>query len=246
MLKPCVNTRSKKNELLWFYIALAILSGASLVLYFWGYRRTGALYGSEEITILNMIKFVSVAYTNFFKATISYPYFGLIFVIPLLVIGFRNGFSWVYSAWKLPHERKVDHLISAFLIAFSFLFILAAGYGRLPFGLRSAYASRYLTYLIPSIVGVYLFARKNLGIVQLVLLAGVFLVAIGASFERERMYFFSSKKKQWKQQFLELNSVEKTNMQTGFTIHPKSETIWFQERMDFLRENNLNLFRDSD
>ena len=241
----CVrNLKLKKKKKAIFYAVMLAVAISSLAIFFLNYRTTADLSGNEEISMGNILKFVSIAYYNFFSATLEYPFKGLAVVIPVFIVGFWCAYSWAKNLWKTPELRDDIPLITSFLVGFSLIFIVVAAVGRLPIGLDSAYASRYLTYLIPSIIGLYVFARSQNSPIRLILTTGMVVLIMGASLERKRMRYFSDQKKTWKEQYLLQHDVELTNKTTQFSIHPKSETEWFKERMHYLEERKLNLFLD--
>jgi hypothetical protein len=132
------------------------------------------------------------------------------------------------------------------LISYSALFAVATAHGRMCLRLGAAIGSRYMVYLVPSLIGMYLIAVTSYDRVgRLSLLALVVSVAISSSFvihaaDREDMAALRKIRTDWKECYLTEHSLLGCNHKTGATIYSYPDTI--QNKIDLLERKRLNVF----
>jgi len=132
------------------------------------------------------------------------------------------------------------------LISFSLTFALATSVGRMCLGLGAAVGSRYIIYLTPAFLGMYLFAlslERTKKIWLLLVLGGLALgCGITHGVDRDAMIASSSLRTNWKNCYLAKHDLTGCNKLTGATPQTYPDTI--QEKIDFLERAHLNLFAD--
>lgn len=154
-------------------------------------------------------------------------------------------------AWK--NFRRVLNGGEAFrwvilvLILFSLLFLANTAIGRVSFGVHTARASRYVPYLIPALVGLYFhllgWETRYRGLLITGLFAGVLFGALRSGRELEAMHRLSEQKEKWAEVYRESHRVERADSISGIRIHPDPEKTHLQEKLDYLENRRLNLFK---
>jgi hypothetical protein len=132
------------------------------------------------------------------------------------------------------------------LISFSLTFAVATSLGRMCLGLGTAVGSRYIIYLAPAFLGMYLFAlllERTKKIWLLLVLSGLALgCGITHGADRDAMIATSSLRANWKNCYLTKHDLIDCNQLTGATPQTYPGTI--QDKIDFLERSHLNLFAD--
>jgi hypothetical protein len=135
------------------------------------------------------------------------------------------------------------------LLGYCLLFCVNAAYGRLCLGLEMAQSSRYMIYLVPGFLAVYLYGldqRKRTTRGSTVF--GVLLVALLSSFhlnygDRLLMEASGRHKRAWRDCYLARHDIEQCNELTKFKIYPfPPQVTHLQEKLDFLERTRLNLY----
>ena len=97
---------------------------------------------------------------GFTEAGVTTLIFGLVFFVSLLVIFFLALKMLLFNKF---HSEKEQHFAEAILFTsgFTIVFILVTAYGRECLGIETAFASRYLVYVLPGFWALLLFLKKN-------------------------------------------------------------------------------------
>ena len=151
---------------------------------------------------------------------------------------------------RLRHDDSPSltrDLVASILIAFCLIFMLGTAYGRLCLGMAFATMPRYVTYTILGLFGLYLFSlsmsRTRL---RALLTTTVCLIAVLSSvrmsrYDAETATYISNGKRAWRDCYLQLHDVRRCDAETNFQIYPEY-SAGFQRKLDFLEQNQLNLF----
>jgi hypothetical protein len=163
----------------------------------------------------------------------------------LLVVGVMLGWHIFHL---LNHAYCDAHLIGAVLLSYPLLFSASASVGRLCLGLQAAFASRYVTLLIPAFLAVYfyLLSQPWRGKRNLVLTVWALLLLPAAVHKPwEDIRWYSDGKRDWANCYVRTGNIPYCDQAANFWVHPHPEQIGLQEKLDYLKEHQLNLFGDS-
>lgn len=168
----------------------------------------------------------------------------------ILLIGLISAF--IFQAVRLWKKREFDKqsLVIGLLIVYSLLFVVNSASGRLCNGLVAAQTSRYMTLLIPAFLGLY-FAVQNIpqtlwrGVVNCLLLCGFIVLPIFAlkKFDQS-MGDFSQVKRSWAACYVEQESIENCDKAVGNAVYPIPKANNMKEKLEILKENHYNLFKE--
>lgn len=147
-----------------------------------------------------------------------------------------------------PAIDKNISLIICTLILFTLLFLCNTAVGRLSLGMHSAQSSRYITYMIPAFVAIYLHisrvqAEKPLLILLLLLGLGVSTAMIKK--DLRHMEYYATRKQLWKERYLETEDIKLADKASGEAIHPAPGHTGLKSKLGYLKEKKLNLYLDS-
>jgi hypothetical protein len=136
------------------------------------------------------------------------------------------------------------------LLGFSLAFSAASSVGRIGFGLDSSAASRYVPLLLPSAIAVYFYLRGRpssaLRETVTVALLGVTLSAAVPAREAATAEFFRAGKAAWALAFKATGSVEEAAGWANFIIYPSPQATHLREKLLWLKDRRLSLFREED
>jgi hypothetical protein len=157
--------------------------------------------------------------------------------------------AWAWSFWRICRgTRGRESFVTLYLASFSLLFAGMAAIGRVCGGMVFAMSSRYVPYMIPGILALYLAMSTALppGRLRSLLLTGfiVLLVLKEARFDSHDDEFkrLRDGKKSWAQCYLARKDVHACNEATGFVIHPSADPAFLKSKLDYLESNKLNFF----
>jgi hypothetical protein len=143
-------------------------------------------------------------------------------------------------------RRNPLQVVPFALIAFSLLFAVMAAQGRMCLGLSAALGSRYMIYLVPAFLGLYLLAATIAD--QIWRIAGLLVVASVALLssvvihgpDRGDMAEIRKLKVEWSQCYVSSHNLLECNRHTHAPSYAYPDTI--QSQLDFLERNRLNFF----
>jgi hypothetical protein len=161
-------------------------------------------------------------------------------------------------AWHLLHLLKDAgsgaHLVGVVLLGYCLLFSANASIGRICLGMQAAFASRYVTLLIPAFLAIYFYllsrswgGKRNFVLALFVLL--LVPAAVRKPWEDIRLY--SNGKRDWANCYVRRENIQYCDQSANFSVHPKPEQIAdfghgsdlkLQEKLDYLKLHRLNLF----
>lgn len=140
---------------------------------------------------------------------------------------------------------NVASVLAGFTLAFAFVTAL----GRVCLGLGAADSSRYIPYVVPGLLSVYLVLRCGLqpGRRQMVALglfvSLCFLKETSARSRREAAHE-SGLKRAWHDCYLAVHDIAMCNASAGRPVYPWPEGTDLQKKLDWLEARGYNLFQD--
>lgn len=180
------------------------------------------------------------------------------FIVGYLVFGAMiyllfQSFYKIYS--EIRGESRNDqiyfrNLVIIALIGFTLLFSVNSAIGRAQMGIDFGQSSRYVSYVLLGILGIY-FAlsevKLNLIIKNRVIVL-ILVIIVGATFpfsnkDKELIAWYRNGKMNWKMEYLKTESIEKANAFSGFQIYPIPKHTNLEGKLQFLKENELNLYK---
>jgi hypothetical protein len=153
--------------------------------------------------------------------------------------------------WHLLHLLKSPlpetHLIGGVLIGFSLLFAATNAVGRQCLGPEQPFSSRYSTLIIPAFLGIYFFllSKAWFGMRNLVLALWVILLLPSSLvIPVTEINWYSGGKSRWADCYRHTSNVRYCDEFSHFAIYPSPAATHLQEKLDYLKQNHLNLFAD--
>ncbi|MBJ6764313.1 hypothetical protein JGU66_26350 [Myxococcaceae bacterium JPH2] len=134
------------------------------------------------------------------------------------------------------------------LAGFAILFAAQSAVGRVCTGLEFAAASRYVPYVVPGLLALYLMLRdtrlsppvaRALPLCFLVLCVAKEL-RMGPSLDEARAY--SSGKRHWRDCYLREHDIARCDRETGFSVYPDPSWTHLQAKLDWLEARGLSFF----
>jgi hypothetical protein len=159
-------------------------------------------------------------------------------------------------AYLLLRDRAADRrasLVITALAGFSLLFAVNAAFGRVCMGLHTAQAPRYMPYLIPGFLALYFHLRLSVKDAGPLTKAALYVFLLMSALTMRplteagavALEDFRRGKAEWKQCYLETESVAGCNARTHFEVYPAHGAAppeVFEERLSYLKRNRLNLY----
>lgn len=160
-----------------------------------------------------------------------------------------------YAVWRFIRSRgeSVVWGTATALAGFSFLFASTTAVGRVCLGFDTANASRYVPYILPGLLAIYLVIRTNTNRSRLargllpVLLLGCVLTETSrvrnATAEAETYFTFKSR---WRNCYLTRHDIAICDSLSGHAVYPpnQAEATHLQQKLDFLEARGFSLFQD--
>jgi hypothetical protein len=237
-----------------FGYAAFIVSLVSLASFLLGFKFSDGVCPpylfTDPVTGLK-VSFPNPFHYFFFVAFMFANYVGLkapIALVPSILAG-SMIFALIIGGMVAAVRSNPQNVVPAVLIAYSLLFALGTALGRMCLGLGASLGSRYMIYLAPSFIGMYLLALSIKDRVpRYALLATLLAVALASSLnvhrlDRDEMAEFRRQREAWKQCYLGEHNLHDCNRKIGATPYWYPDTI--QEQIDFVERNRLNFNADS-
>jgi hypothetical protein len=139
-------------------------------------------------------------------------------------------------------------LAVAVFSGFTLLFVAFAALGRVCLGVTAGQASRYMPYLLPGFLALYLVSRAIRPVpARTTLTALVALLLVGGELRiwwgEGWLTSYSAGKARWAQCYRERRDIAECDNATGFKIYPNAEATSLRSKLDFLEAHRLNLFK---
>lgn len=250
LLQDCHQTlqRRQTSQLVYSFSAL-FLSLVSVSSFFMWYTLHPGCFQFLNPNLLAYPSFIGVMFANYFGIK------GHDFTTALLGMGLfvLATVVFLYHARILLKEgvssRHVS-LVVTILVGYSLLFSLTTAVGRVCLGIEAGQSSRYMPYLIPAWLGLYfhlLSLPKDR--LRIILLAAYLVALIAGSFPMRQTdtniaEWLSNGKRSWAACYLKSENIEQCDASTGFKIYPRADATRLKEKLDYLKQHKLNLYRD--
>jgi hypothetical protein len=144
----------------------------------------------------------------------------------------------------------VKHLIGAVLLSYCLLFSANAAIGRACLGLFNAYAPRYSTLLIPGFLALYFYVLSQSWYGKRNLILALFVLLLLPACVHEQRYdlrWYADGKRAWADCYRRTQNIQYCDQSTNFSVYPAAypASLQLQEKLDYLKQNHLNLFNES-
>lgn len=144
---------------------------------------------------------------------------------------------------------RSSFLLLGVLVLFSCLFALSSGFGRSCYGFGNSQSSRYVILTIPLWFATYAFFFSSTIqirriwkiLIAIFLLIGSFYLSKG---DWETFFHYSNGKKQWIECYFIKQSIAACDQELNFKIYPVPSATKLEQKIDFLKEKKLNLYRE--
>jgi hypothetical protein len=156
-----------------------------------------------------------------------------------------------YAGLRLFRARgdSVFWAVVASLSGFALLFASATAVGRVCLGIDSANASRYIPYVMPGLLALYLAIRRyaSKSPVAYALLP-VFLVACvakeGDKLSANEAADYFKYKQRWRECYLSMHDIDACDAWAGHQVYPAPAATRLQQKLDWLEARRYSLFQD--
>jgi hypothetical protein len=198
------------------------------------------------------IYFVVLSYAGFLgipgHAFLSYFIGFIIFGTLCYMVIKQSIFLFKSTRKNIDEKQLIINKIILILTTFSLLFIFSTAVGRIQFGIVSGQSTRYMIYLAPSIIAIYLHIKSSSNryksIIIIMMLFTLVLLELFGNNSLEVTIQFSGKKQEWKNNYLQFEKIEMANQLSSFKIHPNEKSTDMKNKLQYLKENKLNLFKE--
>jgi hypothetical protein len=233
------------------YPMLALIGAvASLLSFSIGYRFDPAVtcLSDNPHTPLPYLWFVALMFANFAGVKDS-GVFPTLFsgLLGLMFIG-----SFAFAVERLIHQRvqSLRYLVVAALSLYALLFCFNTAIGRICLGITAGQQPRYMPYMITAFLALYFtLASLRSSLARHLTLLGFLALAAWCSLHLDTWTWLSARnrthdQRAWRECYLKRESVEECDTITGSKIYPWPEATHLQEKLQFLKQNHLNLYSD--
>jgi hypothetical protein len=243
--------REKDTKASRFALAASILAFLSLASFFIGYRFNPSVgCFSFSHNLVGYLHFTGLMLSRSIGIRRPQPLPTLAGALILLWMGLALLVG-VRKFWQERERAGSRFAIEAILLAYCLLFCFNTAVGRLCLGMEASQTSRYIIYAAVGWFGLYLhsaamkkdFLRYSFSAVLLL----VWLVAAGFVHHGDRfeMEWYRRGKSAWKECYVQTHDISHCDSATGFPVYPWPERTHLKQKLDFLEERRLNLFRAS-
>lgn len=241
------NSDKRNFRISLIFVLLAILT---MGLFFVDYNSS---YTKDHVLILwdkpwRYLIYISLSYAGLFGVK-SIGYLQIVFggvIFSTVCYVFLRSVNLLVAKKSTDHKHEILNKIVIILTGYSLLFAINLAFGRLKMGLEFAGSSRYLPYLVPSLIGVYLYI-SSLDLSLKSLLIPVFFVLImflqfSSVKSIAEMNAWYTMKTTWKMNFLKYENAELADSLSNFKVYPHNRQI--EDVLLYLKTNKLNLYLD--
>ncbi len=244
---PPLNARERA-----MYGASIAASLASLAFFFWGFRPQSATdcFQFPHTQPLEYVPYAGFVLARPFSLRAVADARHVIqataaFVAMVSFVGYA-GFRFIRS-----RGDSVFWSVIVSLSGFALLFSSGSAVGRICLGMDSANASRYVPYMLPGLLAIYLVIRNSAAKSPVAsALLPVFLVVCiakegdGLAANEAADYF--RYKQRWRECYLSMHDIGACDVWAGHQVYPAPEATRLQQKLDWLEARRYNLFQDSE
>jgi hypothetical protein len=160
-----------------------------------------------------------------------------------------TGFAG-YAVFRFVRTKGNSALwgVTSAFTGFALLFASTTAVGRVCLGLYSANASRYIPYMLPGMLAMYLVlrtARPKLHAARL-LLPVFFVACIAKELPRvatNEAVAYHRYKERWRDCYLSRHDILECDTRAGHQVYPAPEATHLQEKLDWLEQRRYSFFR---
>lgn len=156
-----------------------------------------------------------------------------------------------YAGFRLVRVQgnSVLWAVTCALTGFALLFASTSAVGRVCLGFYSAAASRYIPYMLPAMLALYLVIRTGAANSRVArALLPVFLVACVAKelprISTNEAAAYYKYKQRWRDCYLAKHDIDVCDAWAGHKVYPSPEATHLQEKLDWLEARRYSLFQD--
>lgn len=179
----------------------------------------------------------------------------LSYLIGFIILFFMSALALINAGRALRKRMAAtepsSETIIAVLTVFTLIFCANTAIGRISLGMTAAQSSRYVTYMIPGFLAIYLyFVDLSPAALRRLLLAFTLAGCIVASFPLRKsdvntLKWYAEGKSRWKAAYLHTEDIEAATRTASFPIHPATEGTRLKQKLEYLKKEKLNLYLDS-
>jgi hypothetical protein len=241
----------ERQDVLLYMMALAIALG-SFASFFLGYRWQPAVdcFRFPHDKPLEYLSFLAFLFGHSFGVT-RFVGMQMWLSICLLATLVLTSLSVSWDMLFASHQSKLVQVIFV-LSTFSLLFGVNTALGRVCLGVSSAASSRYVPYSLPAAFGIYLgllaLARYFPRAGHVLVTCFVVLCVVKETrvwHASATIHGYSAGKKAWKDCYLKSEDIAACTEITHFPIYPNPQATRLQEKLQYLKEHRLNLYKDA-
>lgn len=236
------STSDKKSKERHRYFLYFVINVLIIISYFVGYHLSRFL-GAENFNLIEFFQYIFFQINslagNYNKHLLGYiliPCIAFFAFVSLLLSLRAKNITYAYS------------LLSLFL--FSFLFSISTAYGRIGAGgINGAYTSRYVTFMIPLYLGIYIYLTKflNTNIKNSLMTFAIVFFVFASSQNNHFNYTYALNRKNglrdWKICYEKFENSKYCQAAVNIEIYPSPDTTSLDWKLQFLKNNNLSFFR---
>lgn len=233
----------------WGLVAAVIVSLLSLGVFFLHYRFTTEVDCAPNLFSrpLDYLEFVFLLCANILglKGTGLLPLFAGAFIFSAMLTAFlfciresiNSAVTQRYKTWS-----------AGILIAFSLLFSLSVAYGRSCLGPQVAQISRYVIWMEPGVLGLYLvlssLPKSALRVSLLLALTAALLTTVPLrDDDRKILGFISTAKRNWSECYIQFEYIRGCNHAVGYGVYPNLDRN-LRGKLEFLKQTKQNLYAE--
>ena len=157
-----------------------------------------------------------------------------------------------YGVFHLARTREESSLwlAATSLAAFTLLFSASSAVGRICLGFPSASATRYIPYVLPGFLAMYLVIRRMSA--HSYIASPLLPVILVACLIKERDILSANEaeaylkyKDRWRECYLSTHDIDACDALAGHAVYPAPQETNLKQKLDWLEERRLSLFRDA-
>ena len=166
-------------------------------------------------------------------------------------VAFAVAIFAIYAAFRVLRVSgdSTLWLVTCALVGFALLFASSSAVGRICLGFQSANASRYIPYMLPGLLAMYLVIRRAAPVSQVAAaLLPVFLVAcITKEADKQsanEAAAYLKYKQRWRDCYVAMHNISACDALAGHGAYPVPQATNLQQKLDWLEARRLNLFNE--
>jgi hypothetical protein len=175
---------------------------------------------------------------------------GWTLMLAALFVLFIHTRALLFADETEPRPTRQIRIVIWILITFSLLFDAGMAVGRISFGVQMATVSRYVTLILPALLGLYfhLLTLRPAPWRTAILIGATAILAIFALHLRTReeisMLTYRNTKNRWREVYRQTDDIAIASRAVGTVIHPTPDKTHLKQKLDYLKQHHLSFFND--